>query len=144
MPSLRKCRSLPKPARGLQKPQKEPRGTASLPPIRRAVDPWCERELSQAGCPATRLRIEERKRPFPERTRYERRSTFLGQTTGTSRNRNREHTSSVDLLRPDLRISHCRQRRQSCTSPLWGCTHRSGLLCLAGLDPGNIAGPYFH
>src|SRR6266849_9893315 len=98
MPLRRKFQSWPKRERGPQRHQTEPRGSASRPQIRKVIDPSYARELTQAGCPATRLRIEDRKQPFPERTHYGRRRTFLGQTTGTSRNRNREHTLLVDLF----------------------------------------------
>src|SRR6266566_3401771 len=141
MPLLRKFQSWPKQERAPQRPQTKLRGSASLPRSHTSTDPSYAREPTQARCPATKLRIGERKQPSPERTNCARRRTSLEQTTGTSRNRNKERTSPVDLFRPDPRISHCRRRRQSCTSLLWGCIHQFELLFPLVPDLGNNAGP---
>src|SRR5882724_6219248 len=102
MPLLRKFQSWPKRERGPQRHRIESRGNASPPRSHTSTDPSYERELAQAGCPVTTLRIGEVKQPFPAWRHCGRRRTSLEQTTGTSRNRNREHTSSLDLFHPAL------------------------------------------
>src|SRR6266403_958422 len=143
MPLLRRFQSSPKRELEPQKYRRERRGSASPPRSHTSIDPWYGRDLTGAHCPATTPQIGELKQPFRGRTHWGGRRTSLEQTTGTSRNRNRERTSSVDLFRRDLCTSHCRRLRQSCTSLLWGCTHRFGLLFLRVHDPGNNAGPCF-